>query len=148
MKRMHHTRRSDGTTAFPKDFHRSKLGCQKSTAEILQIHISFLGSVQESDRARDFSGVGFTAKTVAVAIVAVGNVETPRLVRVSKLRGTCNNSSVKIPPYVPRSVISTANPQFCPFWCKCRRWRLRKTKMCVSRNPCRTNTFTDCRAEP
>ena len=30
------------------------------------------GSVQESDRARDFSGVGFTANTGAVAVVAVG----------------------------------------------------------------------------
>jgi len=32
---------------------------------------------------------------------------------------------------------------------KCRRWQLRKTKICISRNPpnLRTNTLTDCRAE-
>ena len=35
-------------------------------------HVCFFGSVQESDRARDFSGVGFTSKTDAVAAVAVG----------------------------------------------------------------------------
>jgi hypothetical protein len=46
------------------------------------------------------------------------------------------------------NVISTANSEFCPFWCDCCRWRNHKTKMYVSRNPRRTNTFTDCRAEP
>jgi hypothetical protein len=55
-------------------------------------------NAQESDRARDFSGFGFTAKSGAAAVVAVWNVETPRLVRVSKLRGTDKNSSVKTPP--------------------------------------------------
>jgi hypothetical protein len=43
---------------------------------------------------------------------------------------------------------TTGNSEFCPFWCECCRWRLHKIKMCVSRNPRRTNTFTDCRAEP
>src|ERR1700682_4059863 len=54
-------------------------------------------------------------------------------------------SSAKIPLKVPPSVISTANSEFCPFWCECCRWRLHKTKMCVSRNPRRTNILTDCR---
>ena len=36
------------------------------------MRISFHGSVQESDRPRDFSGVGFPAKTGTVAVVAVG----------------------------------------------------------------------------
>jgi len=47
---------------------------------------------------RFLSGFGFTAKSGAAAVVAVWNVETPRLVRVSKLRGTDKNSSVKTPP--------------------------------------------------
>jgi hypothetical protein len=33
---------------------------------------SFSGSVQESDGTRDFSGVGFPAKTGTVVVVAVG----------------------------------------------------------------------------
>ena len=48
----------------------------------------------------------------------------------------------------PVKRVTVANPQFCPFWCKCRRWVLRKTKILVSRKPRRLHTFTDSRAEP
>ena len=36
------------------------------------VYQRLLASVQESDRARDFSGFGFTVKTDAVAVVALG----------------------------------------------------------------------------
>jgi hypothetical protein len=56
---------------------RSFHGCSDNV--ILDIHdpmpntfASEFGSVQESDGTRDFSGVGFSAKTGTVAVVAVG----------------------------------------------------------------------------
>jgi hypothetical protein len=44
----------------------------RRTTNTRQLVESKWGSVQESDRARDFSGVRVTAKTRAVAVVAVG----------------------------------------------------------------------------
>src|SRR6202140_4787182 len=107
----------------------------------------FSGSVQESVRAPDFSGVGRCRCRQPAVVVAVEMWE-PAFGAGFQARWDGQQSSAKIPLKVPPSVISTPNSEFCPFRCECCRWRLHKTKMCVSRNPRRTNTFTDCRAEP
>ena len=50
------------------------------------------GSVQESDRTRDFSGVGFPAKTGTVAVVTVG-MWKPVFGAGFQARGTTDNSA-------------------------------------------------------
>jgi hypothetical protein len=105
------------------------------------------GSVQETVRGPDFTRVGPCRCQQPVAVVAVEMWE-PAFGAGFQARWTDNKSWAEIPPSVPPSVISTANTQFCPFWCKCRRWGLRKTKIRVSRKPRRMHTFTDCCAEP
>jgi hypothetical protein len=50
------------------------------------------GSVQESDTARDLSGVGFPVRTCTVAAVAVGMWKLA-FGAGSKLRGTSDNSA-------------------------------------------------------
>jgi hypothetical protein len=103
-----------------------------------------LGSVQESVRDPDFSGVG-RCRCQQPVVVAVEMWE-PAFGAGFQSRWDGQQSSAKIPLSVRPSVISTANSEFRPFCCACCRWRNHKTKMCVSRTPRRINTITDCRA--
>ena len=108
----------------------------------------------ESFRIRGIFGLLFTRIERSAlfcqqpAVVVAVEMWEPAFGAGFQARWDGQQSSAKIPLKVPPNVISTANSEFCPFRCECCRWRLHKTKMCVSRNPRRTNTFTDCRAEP
>jgi hypothetical protein len=109
--------------------------------------VSFVGSVQESVRAPDFSGFGRWSLSAARRRLRCGNVGT---------RVWCGfpSSVGRATIFCQDSALGPTERHFhselgiLPISVNVVVGRLHKTKMCVSRNPRRTNIFTDCRAEP
>ena len=117
---------------------RQKLVETGDTELMIAIRSNFFGSVQESDGPRDFSGVGFPAKTGTVVVVAVG-MWKPAFGAGFKAPWDERQLSVKILPQGPRSVISTANPAILPILCKCRR-----RNDAEDENPCLSESRVVC----